>query len=74
MPHINTSPRIAHPDDLYQMLIDAHEGLGDAASMKLNAKLVLLFANHIGDMKVIAEAIKLAREASLPDSGTEAAR
>lgn len=57
MPSLETGLRIARPDDLYQMLIDAHQGLNDADSMKLNAKLVLLLANHIGDAEVVAQAI-----------------
>jgi len=50
------------PDDFYQSLIDAHAGLSDAQSELLNAKLVLLLANHIGDDTVLAEAIAAARE------------
>lgn len=60
-PSLDTSPRIARPDDFYQMLVDAHAGLDDDASMRLNAKLVLLLANQIGDMDVLAEAIALAK-------------
>ncbi len=58
---IDTSARINRPDDMYQMLIDAHAGLDDHGSMKLNAKLVLILANHIGDMDILAQAIDLAR-------------
>lgn len=58
---IDTSPRISRPDDLYQMLIDAHAGLSDEASMKLNAKLVLLLANQIGDIDILAQAIDLGK-------------
>jgi len=60
MPLLETGLRIARPDDLYQMLIDAHQGLSDADSMKLNAKLVLLLANQIGDAEVVAQAIAAA--------------
>ena len=50
------------PDDFYQALIDAHQDLSDAQSELLNAKLVLLLANHIGDGAVLAEALAAARE------------
>ena len=60
-PAIDTSARIKQPDDMYQMLIDAHADLDDYGSMKLNAKLVLLLANHIGDIDILAQAIDLAR-------------
>lgn len=48
-------------DDFYESLIDAHQGLSDAASGALNARLVVLLANHIGDLEVIAKALKAAR-------------
>ncbi len=61
---IDTSARIARPDDMYQMLIDAHAGLDDQASAKLNAKLILLLANHIGEADILAQAIDIARNGS----------
>ena len=49
-------------DDFYEQLIDAHRGLTDAQSAMLNARLILLLANHIGDLDVLREALALARE------------
>lgn len=49
-------------DDFYQLLIDAHRELTDEQSTLLNAKLVLLLANHVGDLGVIREALQRARE------------
>jgi hypothetical protein len=65
---LDTTPRIAQPDNFYQMLIDAHHGLDDAASMKLNAKLVMILANQIGDMDILSQAIALAREVQAEDT------
>jgi Protein of unknown function (DUF2783) len=48
-------------DDFYEALIRAHEGLSDAESHTLNARLVLILANHIGDLAVLQEALALAR-------------
>jgi hypothetical protein len=48
-------------DDFYESLINAHHGLSDAASGALNARLILLLANHIGDLEVIAKALRVAR-------------
>ena len=48
-------------DDFYEMLIDAHQGLTDEQSAVLNAKLILLLANHIGDLSVLREALMHAR-------------
>ena len=49
------------PDGLYAAIIEAHVGLSDADSAALNARLVLLLANHIGDAAVLREALSLAR-------------
>ncbi|MEQ1595437.1 MAG: DUF2783 domain-containing protein [Casimicrobium sp.] len=49
-------------DDFYQLLIDTHRDLTDEQSALLNAKLVLLLANHIGDISTLREAMALARE------------
>lgn len=49
-------------DDLYQMLIDGHRGLSNAQSTMLNARPILLLANHVGDLTVLCEARALARE------------
>ena len=47
-------------DDFYEMLIQGHSGLSDAQSELMNARLVLLLANHIGDLNVLREAIAAA--------------
>ncbi|MCK5621152.1 MAG: DUF2783 domain-containing protein [Alphaproteobacteria bacterium] len=59
---LNTEPNIARPDDFYEALIDLHRGLTDEQSRQLNARLILLLANHIGDMEVLAQAMKAAAE------------
>ena len=57
-------PRHAYTpgDDFYEALVLAHRGLTDAQSELLNARLLLLLANHIGDLAVLREAIDLARQ------------
>jgi Protein of unknown function (DUF2783) len=54
-------------DDFYEALIRAHDGLSEAGSHTLNARLVLILANHIGDLKAVQEAIALARRSLEPD-------
>lgn len=49
-------------DDFYQALIDTHRDLSDEQSAMLNAKLVLLLANHVGDIGVLREALQIARQ------------
>jgi hypothetical protein len=58
---LTTETNLADPDAFYERLIDAHHGLSDEQSQMLNAKLVLLLANHIGDIDVIGEALVIAR-------------
>ena len=50
-------------DDFYEALIDAHNGLTDEQSEALNARLILLLANHIGDLRVLREALAAAKSA-----------
>ena len=66
MPALDTSSRFADPDAAFRLLIEAHRGLDEAASAALNARLVLLLANHIGDEQVLQEAIERARAAGDP--------
>ena len=47
-------------DDVYQMLIDAHDGKTKAESDAFNARLILTLINHIGDADVIAQALAVA--------------
>ncbi len=53
--------KVGDSDGLYAAIIDAHQGLSLADSAALNARLVLLLANHIGDASVVREAIAAAR-------------
>ncbi|WP_431280872.1 DUF2783 domain-containing protein [Humitalea sp. 24SJ18S-53] len=63
---LDTSPRLTDPDALFAALVAAHRDLDDAASRRLDARLVLLLANHIGDVAVVMEAIALARAPDTP--------
>lgn len=50
-------------DSFYEALIAAHHGLSDQESAALNARLILILANQVGDMAVLAEALRAARAA-----------
>ena len=56
-----TDPNFDAPDDFYAALAELHRDLAPEDSAKANAKLILLLANHIGDARVLAQAIALAR-------------
>jgi len=49
-------------DDFYEQLIEAHRDLSDEQSALVNAKLILLLANQVGDIALLREALALARE------------
>ena len=60
MPDLNLSPNIPGPDDFYAELLAAHEGLSTPDSHALNARLVLILANHIGERATLTAALKAA--------------
>jgi hypothetical protein len=60
--HLGTELRLTDPDAFYEALIDMHRDLSAQASQLVNAKLILLLANHIGDLDVLREAMGLARK------------
>lgn len=60
------TPNLAGVDDVYEALVRMHEGLTEAESLKVWAKLALTLANHVGDPAVIAQAIAVARPQRQP--------
>lgn len=61
MSDLITTPNLANPDDFYEALIDMHRDLDDAQSEAVNARLILLLANHIGDLQILRDAMAHAR-------------
>ncbi|WP_426035645.1 DUF2783 domain-containing protein [Cypionkella sp. TWP1-2-1b2] len=59
-----TKPNIVNADSFYTELLAAHRGLPEAESHAMNARLVLILANHIGDAEVLSQALALAKAAS----------
>lgn len=60
MTRLVTTPNIPDPDGFYAELLELHEGCDKAGSDALNARLVLVLANHIGDRTVLGEAFAVA--------------
>lgn len=58
---LSTSSNFTRPDDAFRAIVEAHRGLQDSASHALDTALVLILANHIGDLDVLNEAIALAK-------------
>jgi hypothetical protein len=59
---MKTEAQWTDADGFYERLLDAHQGLSPAASEALNARLILLLANQIGDADILADCIHAARE------------
>jgi len=59
-----TASQFTDPDAAYVALMDARRGLSEQAAAALDARLVLILANHIGDLAVLKEAIAVARKES----------
>jgi hypothetical protein len=65
---LSTKSNFADPDAAYRLIVEAHRGLSEAQSADLDAALVLILANHIGDIGVLHEAIALAKRRMLEAS------
>ena len=65
-----TAPHLSAPDDFYEALIDSHRDLSNDQSQALNARLVLLLANHIGDLGVLKQALLAARGSGTASEST----
>lgn len=65
---LSTSSNFTKPDDAFRAIVEAHRGLSEGQSADFNATLVLILANHIGDIDVLREAIALAKQRMLDAS------
>jgi hypothetical protein len=65
---LDTAARFPDPDAAYRLIVEAHRGLDDDESRKLDTALILVLANQIGDLSVLREALALARAAVLPSA------
>lgn len=62
MSKLDTNARFADPDAAFRAIIEAYRGLSDETCIDLNARLVLILANQVGDLDALREAIALARK------------
>ncbi|HEY4204509.1 MAG TPA: DUF2783 domain-containing protein [Xanthobacteraceae bacterium] len=58
---LSTASNFSKPDDAFRLIVEAHRGLSDEQSASLDAALVLILANHIGDIEVLREAVTLGK-------------
>ena len=64
MTSLNLRPNLERADDFYACLLEAHEGLSEAETHAMNARLILILANHIGSEDVLSEALAAAKRPS----------
>ena len=65
---LSTRSNFERPDDAFRAIVEAHRGLSDEESADLDAALVLILANHIGDIEILGEAIALGKRRMLEAS------
>ena len=65
---LSIKSNFADPDAAYRLIVEAHRGISDSQSADLDAALVLILANHIGDLDLLREAIALAKRRMLETS------
>lgn len=70
---MNTKPNIPDPDGFYAALVAAHEGLSDEQSADLNARILFLLANQVGDQATLLACIDAARQCAPETAATGAA-
>ena len=63
MSQLNLSPNLEDTDGFYEALLNAHDGLKDPEIHALNARLILILANHIGSQDILEEALSSASDA-----------
>jgi len=71
---LSTTSNFPKPDDAFRMVVEAHRGLDDDSSAALDAALVLILANHIGDIEVLREAIALGKRRLADDTTSSDAK
>jgi hypothetical protein len=59
---MNIESNLQNPDEFYEAWLNAHDGLDQTESFELNARLVMLLANQVGDFSVILQCIKAASD------------
>jgi hypothetical protein len=61
MSRLVTTSQFPDPDAAYLALVEARRNLSDTEAAEFDSRLVLILANHIGDVDVLREALTLAK-------------
>ncbi|NEV80783.1 DUF2783 domain-containing protein [Rhodopseudomonas sp. BR0C11] len=68
---LSTKSNFADPDAAYRLIVETHRGLSDEQSASLDAALVLILANHLGDLDLLREATALAKRSVVSEGQRE---
>jgi hypothetical protein len=60
--NLNTQPNLSDPDNFYAALTNVHRDLDREQSESVNARLILLLANHVGQQVILEQALQIAAE------------
>lgn len=71
---LSTTSNFTKPDDAFRLIVEAHRGLSDEQSAALDAALVLILANHIGDIDILRDAVALGKRRLTENSSSHAAK
>lgn len=71
MSRLELNPNFTDPDAFYAALTEAHRERSEAESERINTRLILLLANHVGDQQVLEEALAIAGQTSAPTTAQE---
>jgi hypothetical protein len=63
MAKLVTASKFSDPDAAYGILAAARRNLSEQDAAAFDARLVLILANHIGDLDVLQQAIAFAKDA-----------
>lgn len=66
MPRLELNPNFTDPDAFYEALTESHRERSEAESERINARLILLLANHVGDQQALEEALTIAAQDDQP--------
>lgn len=58
---LNLKPNIENPDVFYEMLTDAQRDISDEEANDMNARLVLILANQVGNLDDLRQAVEMSR-------------
>ncbi|MEQ9462551.1 MAG: DUF2783 domain-containing protein [Haliea sp.] len=67
MSKLKTDTNFTDADAFYAALADVHRDRSDAESAAINARLILLLANQVGDQHILEQALAIAGQVNIEE-------